>query len=128
MTQRNKGISNMSKKPLLVATALDPAAKKMLYAEIEAWHLVEQALAPLVAKEKELRAVLCEKWFEGAEEGTNTLVLEFGKALKIDKRVNRKIDEVGLDAKRQEIMLGYQEANDPDSKTKFQAMLSTIDE
>jgi len=84
--------------PSLVATDLTEEEKQALYDEVSAWKKITDKIAPLVAEEKELRKKLCEKWFKSPREGTNKIVLGFGKELKMTYMITRKLDEAALDA------------------------------
>jgi hypothetical protein len=88
----------MAKKPLLNATKLADEAKADLYKMISDWHALATQVADLSAKEMEARKAIADKYFKDAEEGTNVIVLDFGKELKLDKRVTRKLDKAELEA------------------------------
>lgn len=88
----------MAKKPLLNATKMTEAEKAAFYASITEWHELATQIAALTVKENEARKKIAETYFKGAEEGTNVIVLDFGKELKLDKRVNRKLDKAELEA------------------------------
>lgn len=94
----NLGALSMAIAPSLIATNLTEAQKQELYDEVTAWNKLVQKIAPLVAEEKELRKKLCSKWFEDPREGTNKIVLGFGKELKMTYTITRKLDEAALDA------------------------------
>lgn len=88
----------MAKKPVLSAKTLSDADRMDLYAKLEAWHKLVADLAFLVSKEMEMRKAIAERYFKDCEEGTNTMILDYGKVLKADIKINRSVDEAQLEA------------------------------
>ena len=89
----------MAKSPVLLdATEMTDFAREMLYAEVEAWHSANNALASAKELEMKLRNNLVAKYFVGAKEGTNKVRLGFGKVLSAQVKVNRVVDEAELNA------------------------------
>jgi hypothetical protein len=45
-----------------------------------------------------MRLKIADTYFKGAEEGTNTIILDYGKELKLDVRITRKLDKPEMEA------------------------------
>lgn len=88
----------MAIKPSASINGYTEEQKKVLYDAIDAWHKKSAELAKCIADEKVLRQALCDTYFPTPREGTNKMLIGFGMELKMDFRINRKIDEVALDA------------------------------
>lgn len=102
----------MARSPVLMrASELDDENKGALYNLIDAWYKANNALGIAKAAENAARLALVahvESKTNQMVEGTNTVELEFGKALKIQKKINRTIDPGHLQALKVE-------ANAPDA-------------
>lgn len=88
----------MAKKPILNATRLPDDEKAALYQTLTEWHELTTRIAADAAKEKAMRLKIADTYFKGAEEGTNTILLDFGKELKLDVRISRKLDKAEMEA------------------------------
>lgn len=84
---------------------LPPEEQTLLSAQLSEWKKVADKLAELSGKEMELRKSLVARWFKNAEEGTNTMPLSHGKALKASIKINRKVDAEVLDALKAKAIL-----------------------
>lgn len=87
----------MAKKPVQSVKSFDETRKAELYVKLSAWHTAVNKQAEWRAKELELRSELA-AFFKDATEGTNTLELDYGKALKLNVKVNRSVDRAQLEA------------------------------
>jgi hypothetical protein len=74
--------------------------KQEFFDTLSAWHKAKAALDAATEEESRLRLMLTDKkYFPDPVEGaTNKLLLGHGKALILDYRINRKLDEPALDA------------------------------
>lgn len=88
----------MAKKPVLSAKALSEEEQAAFYATLSEWKKAKDKAAEYAAKELELRNALVAKYFPNGTEGTNTMTLDYGKALKADIKVNRSVDRAQLNA------------------------------
>lgn len=88
----------MAKKPVLSAKALAETERAELYTALDRWHKTATKAAELSAQEMEMRKAITERWFKDCGEGTNNMILDYGKVLKADIKINRKVDEAQLDA------------------------------
>lgn len=87
----------MAKEFAFDATRMEAGAQALLYSKLDEWHTISKEMARLSDREKELRKDLA-SYFRDPKEGTNTALLGFGRQLKMQHRINRKIDEANLDA------------------------------
>ncbi|UPT53337.1 hypothetical protein [Synechococcus phage Yong-L2-223] len=77
---------------------MHPETRKRLYTKLENWHKLAIEVAKLRDQENELRREIVDEFFAGAEEGTNTITLDYGKVLKANVTINRKVDAEQLEA------------------------------
>lgn len=88
----------MAKKPFAVASSMHHETRNRLYTKLEAWYKVSEESAKLRAQEMELRREIVDEFFTDAGEGTSTISLDYGKALKVNKTITRSVDAAQLEA------------------------------
>jgi hypothetical protein len=102
------------------ANTFAEAKKKEFFDLVAEWHKAKASLDAATAEESRIRLLLCDKKFfpDPVEGATNKIVLGFGKALVLDYRINRKLDEAALDAK---VMAGELKPEDVSAAVKYKA-------
>lgn len=88
----------MAKNPVASVRTMDETRKAELYKKLDDWHRAKHKAAEWGQKEMELRKEIFSEYFPDAVEGTNTLTLEFGKALKANRVISRSIVKAELEA------------------------------
>lgn len=114
----------MAKKPVQSVKTMDETQKATLYADISAWHAAKAKMAEWTSKERELRDAIVAKYFPEGTEGTNTMNLDFGKALKANITVSRGVDKAQLEAMKtsEDAKL----AADPEYKSNLMPLLDEV--
>lgn len=79
------------------STSLPDEERARLYMMLEQFVTLSNRVAADTATLRDLRITLAEQFFKGASEGTTTMPLEYGKALKLNHTVTRTAKQAAID-------------------------------
>lgn len=105
-----------------------PEADKLwLYAQIGELKAISDRMAIDNERQKEIRLAIHKKFFADAPEGTTTMPLEWGKALKINVPISRTVSDAQLEAVKKATLETIAKGEDVDAVVNAKVLLTVID-
>lgn len=86
----------MAKAPLFVVAAMHPDKKAAFFTALSNWFKAAREAELAKEKEQSLRRQIALEYFANAQEGVNTIPLDFGKQLKYTSVIGRTVDDAQL--------------------------------